>query len=130
MSKTEDNFKKYQEMLIARGYTELKSQKLPKDPNEVLLQLSREGQDILNREELAKCKQSLPITSSPSKDLEQALAAKDSNPYVRARAQILKEMPFARRERIQEMERTGKIENDTYQEFVRLVRKLGDSLSN
>jgi hypothetical protein len=130
MSKTEDNFKKYQETVIARGYTNLKVQKLPKDLNELMKQLAREGQEIINREELNNCKQSLPITSAPSANLEQALASKDTNPYVRARAQVLKDYPEEKRKRILEMESTGKIENGIYQDFVRTVRKLGDQLSN
>jgi len=129
MSKTEDNFKKYQETVIARGYTNLKAQKLPKDLNEVMKALAKEGQALLDRAELNNCKQSLPMTSTPSKDLEQALASKDSNPYVRARAQVLKDLPEEKRNRLLEMERTGKMENGIYQEFVRMVRKLGDTFS-
>lgn len=130
MSKTEDNFKKYQETVIARGYTNLKTQKLPKDLNDLMKALAKEGQELLDREELNNCKQSLPMTSAPSKNLEQALASKDTNPYVRARAQVLKGYTEEKRNRILEMETTGKIENGIYQDFVRSVRKLGDQLSN
>jgi glutamyl-tRNA reductase len=129
MSKTKDNFKKYQETVIARGYTSLKSQKLPKDINDIMKALAKEGQELLDREELNKCKQSLPITSSPSKDLEQALASKDVNPYIQARGQVLKNLTEEKRNRILEMERTGHIENGTYQEFVRMIQKLGDNFS-
>lgn len=129
MSKTEDNFKKYQENIIARGYANLKSQKLPKDLNEVMKQLAQEGQELLDRETLDDCKQSLPMTSAPSERLEHALASKDSNPYIRARAQILKDLPKEKREHILQMEQSGKIENSMYQEFIRMVRKLGDNFS-
>ena len=129
MSKTDDNFKKYHEMVKSRGYSNLKPQKLPKDPNEVLKQLAREGQALLDREALNQCKQSLPVTSAPSKELEHALASKDANPYIRARAQVLKDLPEVKRQRILDMEQSGKIDNGTYQEFVRMVRKLGDGFS-
>jgi hypothetical protein len=131
MSKTEENFKKYQAMIVSRGYDKLIPDKnLPTDLNDLCRKLAMEGQELLDREELTKCNKSLPITSTPSKNLENALASKDTNPYVRARGQVLKDLPKDRRERIEEMEKSGKIDNGIYQEFIRMVRILGDQFSN
>jgi len=52
------------------------------------------------------------------------------NPYLRARHQILNELPQWRRNEVLTMESKNDIENHHYMTFVRLVAERGDVLSN
>lgn len=51
------------------------------------------------------------------------------NPYIQARHKILEEYPEWRRTEIATMEKTGDIDNRHYDDFVREVAILGDSLT-
>jgi len=110
MSKAEDNFKKYQATL-----------------NGIMMTLAAEGFKLLEEEERAKN----PVVKKPSPPsvLENALGAMDKNPYINARAQVLKNMTPKERSEIERMESTGKLENSVYQDFVRKVSKMGDLYS-
>jgi hypothetical protein len=52
------------------------------------------------------------------------------NPYVRARAQVLKEMKSWQQKEIADMEASGKTEQFAYQEFIKKVVELGDKFSS
>lgn len=70
-----------------------------------------------------------PDSVTPAQKLEDTLAAKSTNSYVRARQCILTQMSSIQRNTIEKME-LGKIpKNKTYDEFIRAVTKLGDKLS-
>jgi hypothetical protein len=68
------------------------------------------------------------IEEKPTK-LDTALALKDPNPYVRARAIILKKMTDGDRKLIEKQEVEGKTDTNFYQAFVKKVSLLGDKLS-
>lgn len=124
MSKNNPNapsLDKYLQSVKDRGYD-----KLPKpDHKETLAELIAEGNKLLELES-KKTKKTFPVKSS----LENSLAATDSNPYIRARAQILKAMPAWRQKEIETMESTGNTDNRFYEDFVRSVTDLGNQLSN
>lgn len=65
-----------------------------------------------------------------SKKLDATLAANSNNPYIRARATVLKKYNQWRQKEIERMESSGDINNRYYDQFVREVRELGDSLSD
>jgi hypothetical protein len=69
------------------------------------------------------------VKPEPSK-VQDTLAMKSTNPYVRARQTILTQMTTAQRNTIERMER-GELEKDNrYDIFIREVTALGDKLSN
>lgn len=68
--------------------------------------------------------------TQPPKVLDNALAKMSDNPYIRARAEVLKKMIPSLRKQIEEMEKTKNLDNRIYKDFVQEVRKLGDSFSS
>lgn len=52
-----------------------------------------------------------------------------TNPYVRARIEVLKGMKDWRRREVEEMEKTGNLDNKYYMDFVKEVAQLGDKYS-
>jgi hypothetical protein len=58
---------------------------------------------------------------------KQVKALDTQNPYLRARIEILTKYPEWRRKEVQEMERTGDINNKFYLDFVHDVAVLGDT---
>ena len=118
------NFKKYYDNLAARGYDKL----VPPNHEETLEELIAEGNRLLE----AETKKPVEKTPQPceKKRLQDTLAADSKNPYVRARNKILNDLPKERRERIEAMEQTGHTDNATYEEFTKMITKLGDKFSS
>ena len=112
---------KYLESVKARGYENLKPEVYPEDPVELIRFLIKEGDALLVAEEPSK-----PV---PAKVLEDKLGSNDENVYVRARIKILSDLPSKVRTEIEQMEKTGKINNPVYKKFVRAISILGDKLS-
>lgn len=114
---------KYLQSVKDRGYD-----KLPVPTHqESIAELIAEGDKLLAAE--TKTKKPIKKTNS-AKSLESSLAATDSNPYIRARAQILKAMPGWRQREIETMEASGDINNRFYEDFVKSVTDLGNQLSS
>jgi len=129
MKKTEENLEKYKAQLKARGYENLIPMiNPPKDINVLMQRLVIEGNLLLKIEEVSK--KSVPNSPSPTQSLENALALCDKNPYVRARAQVLKDLDTERRKEIEMLERTGRTNCGQYTDFVKMVRILGDRFSD
>ena len=138
MKKTDENLEKYFARLKARGYEKLVSTPAQYDGlydlknglmNDFMNELVKEGNVILEEERAVKAKAIGKPTPSSAAILESALGSISTNPYVRARIQVLKDLSATRRNAIEEMEKTGKIDNTRYQEFVKMVRVLGDRFS-
>lgn len=131
MKKPEANMEKYKAHLKARGYDKLiPMDNPPSDLNQLMNRLAAEGRELLEKEKLTGLKKLVPEKPTPAKVLESALGLIDKNPYVRARAQVLKDLPADKRKAIEEMERTGNTENTRYSEFLKMVRVLGDRFSD
>ncbi len=97
-----------------------------------LEQLLREGHAMLEKEGTPvpiTIVVTKPVEDSPKK-LEDTLAAKSTNPYIRARVEILKKYPLWKKHEMESYERNGKTDNRHYEQFVREVRELGDSFSS
>lgn len=125
------NDKKYQANLIARGYTKLSALTKQQNTfinnnqeNELLKSLAIEGEKLLEQENTTKSP-----TPEQNKELENTLGLVSKNPYIRARSQILKDLPPGRKKEIEEMERTGNTNNKDYQEFIKKISLLGDKFS-
>jgi len=109
-----------------RGYQNLKGLPLePPDPQDLMRLLVRQGDLLLAAEEAEKNKTS----STSSKALEDSLAAKSKNPYVRARVQVLAKLPAELRKRVEQMETTKDVKNPIYERFTKAIALLGDKLS-
>jgi hypothetical protein len=122
MTEAESNLEKYRAHVKATGYDKLRPLKnQPADDNELMKRLGDEGMKLLAEEATA---------ASNPKTLDAALGATDPNPYVRARTQVLKDLPADKRARIELMERDKKTDNAVYDEFSRMVAKLGDKFSD
>lgn len=114
-----DNFQKYQNRI-----KEIPSNLPVPDHVETLDELIAEGERLLKLDE--KKAKSMP---DERKRLDSTLEEKSPNPYIRARAMILKKLPPANRKQILDMEASGNTDNHQYTTFVKKVVKLGDSLS-
>ena len=109
---------------------------LPKpDHEESLTELVKEGHRLLAAEEKKKnpCP---PVPTAPvppkkddTKRLESNLASTSTNPYVRARIQILNKMTALARGVIEKMEKGELPKDRRYDEFAKTVMNLGDKLS-
>lgn len=122
MTEAESNLEKYRTHLRNTGYDKLRPMKnQPADDNELMKRLGEEGMKLLEEE---------ANTRTPPKTLDAALGATDPNPYIRARIQVLKDLPADKRARIELMERDKKTDNPIYEEFARMVSLLGDKLSD
>lgn len=124
MSKNNSNvpsLDKYLQSVKDRGYDNL----LMPTHKETIAELVSEGNKLLELE--VKNPSKKPTVKS---SLENSLAATDSNPYIRARAQILKAMPAWRQQEIEEMESKGNTNNRFYEDFVKNVTDLGNQLSS
>jgi hypothetical protein len=122
MAKNNVNNDKYWESVKLRGYD-----KLPQPTHvETIEELAAEGERLLQ----AEGKLPTPTPSNDSKRLQDTLAAATDNPYVRARVKILNDLPKERRERIEQMEKAKNTDNLIYDQFVKMVVKLGDQLSD
>jgi len=120
-----DNLEKYKESL--KGETNIPKESLKREknaPQDPLIDALRaEGDKLLEADKKKSPKK------TESKVLETALGEMSANPYVKARFKVLKTFPEWRRREVEEMEKTGNINNPHYDDFVKQVAKLGDSLS-
>ena len=69
------------------------------------------------------------VTPEPSK-VQDALAQKSTNPYIRARATLLTQMLPSARSVIEKMEAGTLTKDARYDTFVKAVAELGDKISN
>lgn len=123
-----DNFSKYLQSIKDRGYENLKStvaEQAAKNDEDLIRVLIVEGNALLKAED----KTPPPKPPNDNQRLQDTLAANTTNPYVRARLKILNDLSDERRNRIEEMEKNGKTDNPTYEQFAKMVVKLGDQFS-
>ena len=108
------NYQRYLNNLKSRGYENLQ---LP-DHQETIDELIAEGNRLLEEDEKKnKISPRVKKSASPS-----------SNPYVRARNQILSEMDPEKRKLIERLEKEGNKNCAQYNDFIEQIRKLGDKL--
>lgn len=119
----QSNLNKYKKTLKKLGRDKLK----PLEKELTIEELCAQGLKEMDAE---NSKTSTPLSKKESQVLETALGAMSTNPYVQARVKILNDLPPAKREQIQKMEETKNTDSKTYDEFVKMVVKLGDQLSD
>ena len=94
-----------------------------------IVEAVREGNKAIDEDEQKSSKPN-SVKSDPKTAMEDSLAAKSNNPYVRARGEILGKMTPKARSVIEEMEK-GTIKKDArYDKFCLQVSELGDKLSS
>lgn len=129
-TENEDNFKKYQQRLV-RLQQEGQLSPPPDLPiDQLICYLANEGMKLLEAE--AKAKKPNPTAPPPNEisKLNTTLAANDKNPFIRARALVLSKMSAAKKKEIVEMEKSGNVNNATYDKFVADIVKVGNELEN
>ena len=130
MAKSDAKGNRHLQSVKERGYENLKctaAELTAKTTEDLIRVLCAEGAEIIAAEEKAKTP---PVPPSENKRLQDALAAATKNPYVRARLKILNDLTKDRRDQIEAMEKNKKTNNPTYEQFVKMVMKLGDEFSN
>ncbi len=85
-----------------------------------IAELVAEGDRLLEEEERLK---------SPPPPPEPIKLVKGKNPYSLAKDIIIRKLPAWKRREIEEMEKTGNINNRTYDDFIRQVHDLGDTMN-
>ena len=109
----------YQKMMVTFGRQNLKcTTNIP-----TLDELINEGELLLKAEEKEASKTS---SKKEGKRLEKKLGSMSSNPYIRARIEILNKMKEVDRKEIETMENTKDVNNRFYEDFVKQVRILGE----
>ena len=102
---------------------------LPKLPSPrkkpTIADLVAEGNELLKKDDLNNIIKKL-TTKSKKSDTE---VLNTKNPYVKARNQILSDIDSMKRTRLLKMEETNNIDNKEYNEFIRMIRILGDKFS-
>ena len=100
-----------------------------------LIQAIKEGNALLDAEaknskpKVPSVKSPEPIAQSPEK-LQEALAKMSTNPYVRARIQVLSKMQADARSVIEEMEKGNHPKDIRWDMFCKAVTEIGDKLSS
>lgn len=104
----------------------------PVDPKmtfeQYLNQCIEEGEELLAAE--GKNKPAPAMKPQSKKVLDDALGKMSSNPYIRARTQILTKMTPEKRSVIEKMEKGNLPTDSRYDEFCKEVTRLGDNLSS
>ena len=96
-----------------------------------LIHALKEGYALLAAETKEKTPNSVKSNSvTPSQKLEDALAQKSDNPYVRARNTVLTRMLPSDRSVIEQMESGALTKDARYDTFVKAVAALGDKISD
>lgn len=95
-----------------------------------IAKLVAEGNALLAEEEKRKEKKPAAPLKDESKKLETKLATTSSNPYVRARMEVLQKMAEDKRAIIEKMEKGSLPKDSRYEEFCKQVRIRGDQLSD
>jgi hypothetical protein len=123
----DNNFEKYQKRFLSIQTEHLLP---PPDlpPDKLISFLAAEGMKLLEAEERAIKKPKVRNTNEQTK-LDTVLGMISKNPYIRARHMILEKMSLARKKELEDMEKSGNTDNKKYQDFIKEVAKLGDSLS-
>lgn len=88
----------------------------------------REGNELLDAEKKNSTK--TPSVTKPSLTLENALAALSTNPYIKARAEILKELSPLTRTAIEQMEKNEIPKDARWNSFCQAVQVRGDKISS
>ncbi len=114
-SRNSENFEEYLKK-IQGSKTPVKPQTIP--------EIIAEGNKIIESETVPTTENS----SEKKKTVKPVL--NESNPYVKARNEILKSMPSWRSREVLEMEKTDNKNNRYYEEFVVNVTTLGNKYSN
>lgn len=89
-----------------------------------------EGNVLLQLDEMKKPSVKPAAPPQSKKVLDDALGKMSDNPYVRARTQILTKMKPEARSVIEKMEKGELPKDSRYDEFCKLVGRLGDQLSS
>lgn len=129
MAKKTNNFEPYEDKLKKVKLNDgLYSRKnLPiSDHEETIAELIKEGQRLIEEEEKLR-KQSIIIET---KQLESKLGSLSTNPYIRARCNILSRMSKDKLKLIEDMEKGTVPKDHRYDAFAKEVATLGDKLSS
>jgi len=124
----DDNFKKYQERLAELNNTidqqTILSASSDLPSGQLINDLIKDGNLLLESETKSIRKSKVQSKEKNPDTIDVA----SKNPYIRARIMVLNKMPAFKRKEIEEMEKTGNIENDKYKQFVKEVSNIGDTL--
>lgn len=125
----DDNVKKLSEKLrelaMRKTANERKNLK-PTSRIPTIAEMIAEGEKLLREDAKVKAVTGLAAPTKKKTDLPPS----NQNPYVQARHQVLSKYPEWRRNEVAEMEKTGNLNNQFYDAFIKEVSVLGDKLSN
>jgi hypothetical protein len=125
----DENVKKFSEKLrelaMRKTANERKNLK-PTSRIPTIAEMIAEGEKLLREDAKVKAVTGLVAPTKKKTDLPPT----NQNPYVQARHQILSKYPEWRRKEVAEMEKTGNLNNQFYDAFIKEVSVLGDKLSN
>lgn len=125
----DDNVKKLGEILkdlaMRKAANERKNLK-PTSRIPTIAEMIAEGEKLLREDAKVKAVTGLAAPTKKKTDLPPT----NHNPYVQARHQVLSKYPEWRRNEVAEMEKTGNLNNQFYDAFIKEVSVLGDKLSN
>jgi hypothetical protein len=114
----------YQKYILQQGYNKLP---IP-DHEETIAELVAEGERLLALEEKAKKPEVKVVAEAvdESERLDSVMASKSTNPYVQARAEVLKKLSPSLRKKIEDMEKSGDRDNTIYKDFCSKVSEYAD----
>lgn len=115
---------KLRKVKLSDGLYSRKNLPIP-DHEETIAELLKEGERLLAEEE--KLRQRNVVTET--RRLETKLGSTSSNPYIRARCDIMSKWATDKLKLFEEMENSTRPKDHRYDDFVREVAKLGDKLS-
>lgn len=128
MATKSNGFEPYEDKLrkvkLSDGLYSRKNLPIP-DHEETIAELVKEGERLIAEEE--KLRQRNVITET--RRLETKLGTTSSNPYIRARCDIISKMSKDKAKLIEDMESGIKPKDHRYDTFVKEVAALGDKLS-
>jgi putative SOS response-associated peptidase YedK len=116
---------KLRELAMRKTANERKNLK-PTSRIPTIAEMIAEGEKLLREDAKVKAVTGLVAPTKKKTDLPPT----NQNPYVQARHQILSKYPEWRRKEVAEMEKTGNLNNQFYDAFIKEVSVLGDKLSN
>ena len=124
---TNDSFERYQKHVKEHGYDKLKKTIKDQSINDLIAEGNKLLKKDIPKESAKEPTKEIPIVLP--KSLDTNTGETSTNPYIKARIQVLKTLKPWRRSEIETMEREKNIDNKFYQEFVDMVITLGDKLS-
>lgn len=95
-----------------------------------IVEACKEGNALLEAESKSPKAPPVSVKPDPQTAVEDNLAAKSTNPYVRARGEILGKMSIKARSVIEAMEKGTMPKDARYDKFCLQVSELGDKLSS